>query len=111
MSLYDYTVSQDIAIEDHPFYALIMAAMRKADDYNAMLLRAAFPEVWDELSKRYSAPGGLLKSDPEFSAMQRNFTRSGLISEIPNEINELIDESGSSDMNSSRISQGDTEKI
>jgi len=31
MSRYDYEISKDI---DYPFYALIMAAMRKADSFN-----------------------------------------------------------------------------
>ena len=29
MSLHEYLASQQIAVEDHPFYALIMAAMRQ----------------------------------------------------------------------------------
>ena len=60
MSLYDYRQSQKIAAEDHPFYALIMAAMRKADTDNIAKLQRAFPEVWSELFQRYHAPGGLL---------------------------------------------------
>jgi len=60
MSLYDYKVSQQLFAENHPFYALIMAAMRQADSYNAETLRAAFPEIWNELQARYNAPGGVL---------------------------------------------------
>ena len=63
MSLYDYKASQQIAAEDHPFYALIMAAMRKADTSNTIKLRYAFPEIWDELTVRYHTPGGLLPGE------------------------------------------------
>lgn len=58
MSLYDYKQSISISSHDHPFYALIMAAMRQADDDNVEILKKAFPEVWDELQERYKAPGG-----------------------------------------------------
>ncbi|OBI40894.1 hypothetical protein [Mycobacterium colombiense] len=63
MSLYEYKVSQTIAAQDFPFFSLVMAAMRKADTANAEKLRAAWPEVWDELYARYHAPGGLLVGD------------------------------------------------
>jgi hypothetical protein len=63
MSLYDYKTSQKIAAEDHPFYALIMAAMRQADTDNVEKLRAAWPEVWEELRARYNAPGGFLPGE------------------------------------------------
>jgi hypothetical protein len=63
MSLYDYLVSVKISAQDQPFYALIMAAMRQADDRNVELLKAAFPAVWDELRRRYRAGGGILPED------------------------------------------------
>lgn len=63
MSLQAYEASRKLAVDDHPFYALIMAAMRKADTLNADRLRRAFPEVWDELQARYDAPGGRLEGD------------------------------------------------
>ena len=63
MSLYDYRVSQKISADDPPFYALIMAAMRKADTTNEYKLRAAWPDVWEELGKRYPAPGGFLEGE------------------------------------------------
>jgi len=50
---------------DPPFYALIMAAMRKADSSNTDKLAAAFPDVWGELKARYHAPGGLLPSEQQ----------------------------------------------
>ena len=58
MSLYDYRQSISISSHGHPFYALIMAAMRQADDDNVAILKEAFSEVWDELNERYNAPGG-----------------------------------------------------
>ena len=60
MSLHDYRVAMDIAMCDHPFYALIMAAMVKADNTNRYLLRYAFPDIWDEYRARCNAPGGVL---------------------------------------------------
>ena len=63
MSRYDYEVSQDLAEHGHPFYALIMAAMRQADIDNSARLRAAFPDGWAELQQRYNAPGGQLPSE------------------------------------------------
>ena len=63
MSLYDYQVSKKVAAQDYPFYALIMAALRQADDRNVELLKAAFPAVWHELKRRYRAGGGILPED------------------------------------------------
>ena len=63
MSLYDYRVSADIIRTDPPFYALIMAAIRKADTHNAEKLRAMWPEVVEEFTARYNAPGGELDGD------------------------------------------------
>ena len=68
MTLYDYEASQQLlAQRDWPFYALIMAAMRKADSDNATRLREAFPWTYDELYARYNAPGGVIKGDPEYT--------------------------------------------
>jgi hypothetical protein len=63
VSLFDYKTSQHLAMADYPFYALIMAAMRKADGENLAKLRAAWPKVWAELAARYQAPGGLLPGE------------------------------------------------
>lgn len=63
VSHYDYEVSNQIAIADPPFYALIMAAMRRADSRNLARLAAAFPDTFNELEARYNAPGGLLPTD------------------------------------------------
>ena len=63
MSLYDYNDCLGINRDDPPFYALIMAAMLRADTGNADRLKAAFPETWAELDRRYNAPGGRLPED------------------------------------------------
>lgn len=63
MSLYDYKCAKQLAANDPPFDALIMAAMRKADSYNFVRLEHAFPEIAAELVERYNAPGGRLSSD------------------------------------------------
>jgi hypothetical protein len=63
VSLVDYKIGRQIASEDPPFYAIIMAAMRKADSDNIAKLKEAFPETWDELNARYTARGGLLKDE------------------------------------------------
>lgn len=59
MSLYDYKRAIALRDADEPFYALIMAAMLRADSNNSEELRLAFPHVWDELEVRYHAPGGM----------------------------------------------------
>ena len=63
MSWFEYRESKRFGA-DPDFYGLIMAAMRKADTLNAAKLRAAFPDVWDELQARHWAPGGVLEGDP-----------------------------------------------
>lgn len=63
MSHYDYCRSQDIILDNWPFYALIMAAMRQADTDNLALLREAFPETCAELRARINAPNGVLPGD------------------------------------------------
>ena len=68
MSLYHYEASKLIGAEDYPFYALVMAAMRKADTDNLAHLKFCWPNVWQELQIRYNAPGALLPeevADPE----------------------------------------------
>ena len=65
LSLYDYKQSQEIAGKDYPFYALVMAAMRQADDVNLPRLQTAFPQEWIELQARYHSPGGVLDSERE----------------------------------------------
>ena len=60
---YEYVVSQQLASADYPFYALIMAAMRRADSDNIEVLKDAWPDVWEELQARYRASGGLLEGE------------------------------------------------
>jgi hypothetical protein len=68
MSLHEYAISRELAERDLPFFALVMAAMRRADTVNAERLRAAFPDVWAELQARYDAPGARLPGDPEHAS-------------------------------------------
>lgn len=56
--LYDFAESQGIAAHNFGFYALIMAAMRKADGGNTEKLKAAWPDVYEALLARYNAPTG-----------------------------------------------------
>lgn len=63
MSLHSYHASKVISRGDWPFYALVMAAMRKADTHNSALLAEAFPQIHEELLARYNAPGGALTKD------------------------------------------------
>ena len=65
MSLYDYEVGQRVVTQygDDEFYGLIQACMRLADTDNLQRLKIDWPEVWDDLQKRYNAPGGLLAGE------------------------------------------------
>lgn len=63
MSLYDYRQAQKLVHEDVPFYALIQAAMMKADSHNSARLNAAWPEIRREVEARYHEPGGLLDEE------------------------------------------------
>jgi len=67
MSHHDYTVSRQIEAENYPFYALIMAAMRKADSENAGKFQRAWPEVSAELNYRYWSTGGLMPGEEGYS--------------------------------------------
>lgn len=59
MSLYDFRKALEIREQDPPFYALIMAAMLKADTINIEKLKTAFPEIHIELDQRYHSKLGL----------------------------------------------------
>lgn len=63
MSLFGYRQAVELEKADTDFYALIMAAMRRADDFNLARLKREFPEVWTELEARYNAPRGLLPGE------------------------------------------------
>ena len=58
MTLHHYEAGKKIAALDPPFYGIIQAAMRKADDQNLLKLRVMWPDVWEDLQARYHAPGG-----------------------------------------------------
>lgn len=75
MSRYDYQLSQQLSVDDPPFAALIMAAVRKADSANLELLIEAFPELVEEMQERYHAPGGILESDPDFVPFEERAPR------------------------------------
>ena len=63
MSRYDYELSTQISARDEPFYALLFALMRRADDVNTEKLKRMWPDEWKELYQRYHAPSGLLEGD------------------------------------------------
>lgn len=74
MSYHDYLDGQRVAVTDCTFYGLIQAAMRRADSDNLDRLQRAFPRVWDDLARRYNAPGGLLPGE-DFGAMMDDVAR------------------------------------
>ncbi len=63
MSLVDFQAALVLRNNDEAFYALIMAAMMRADTENAAMLRAMWPKVWDETQARWNAPGGALAGE------------------------------------------------
>lgn len=69
MSYHEYAVSCEIASQDYPFYALLMAAMRKADTANGATLKRAFPDTFAELAARYQVPGGYLPSETVYCGL------------------------------------------
>jgi len=62
-SHYDYTVSQELAAKDVPFYGLLFALIRRADTDNLEKINAEWPEVVAEFKRRYYAPGGLIDDE------------------------------------------------
>ena len=65
MSYSTFVTGRDISAVDYPFYALIQAAMRQADTDNLEKLKQCWPEVYNELTERYNAPGGKLPGDKD----------------------------------------------
>ena len=55
---YAYHASLDIYRARHPFYAIIMAAMRDADTLNLASLKRCWPDVWEALQELYNTPMG-----------------------------------------------------
>jgi hypothetical protein len=63
MTRIDYQIAVELKNSDTPFYALIMAAMMRADSENIEILKAGWPEVWRETQARWNAPGGALTGE------------------------------------------------
>jgi hypothetical protein len=63
MSLYDWTKAVELRKNDVPFYALLMAAVLRADDLNLAKLNIMFPAMVTEVQARYDAPGGKLEGE------------------------------------------------
>jgi hypothetical protein len=72
MTLFEYEEGLKIAANDPSFYALIQAAMRKADSENLEMLKGCWPETLNELLKRYNAPGGILPEEKWKRKKRRN---------------------------------------
>jgi hypothetical protein len=79
MTQHDFIIRRKIEELDPPFYAIIMAAFRKADSTNAKLLQDAFPEIWAEFYDRYwnGDRDGWLPSDlrPQIPVIDPTFTK------------------------------------
>ena len=69
MTHYDYEVAMQIEAENYPFYALIMAVMRKADSTNAAKLRSAWPDISAELQYRYWSAGGFMPGEKGYTTV------------------------------------------
>ena len=66
MSYYDYEMGKKVDMMQLPFNGIIQGAMRRAaaeSDKDLEMLKECFPKVWDDLYKRYNAPGGKLEND------------------------------------------------
>ncbi len=63
MTRIDYHIALELKNSDTPFYALIMAAMMRADSENIEILKAGWPAVWRETQARWKAPGGALTGE------------------------------------------------
>lgn len=71
----EYQRSRQLVRSDADFYALVAAAMARADTFNGIRLRAAFPDVWDALQRRYDAPGGLIDGEEMTDGMRAYLAR------------------------------------
>lgn len=65
IGLHAYKRAVELFEADEPFYALVAAAMIKADSTNLPRLQAAFPEVWAELDARWNSPAAVLPGTGE----------------------------------------------
>jgi hypothetical protein len=75
MNWLSYQTGVRLARADVDFYALVIAAMIRADTTNAARLRSVFPELWDETQRRYDAPGGLIGDEVMTEGMGRMLAR------------------------------------
>lgn len=75
MSKYDYDLSIQISARDEPFYALLFALMRCADDANTEKLKRMWPDKWKEVNQRsmsrfdYEASKEILEYGEPFCAL------------------------------------------
>jgi len=70
MSILEYRAAQHLELKAlaleaktgaDPFYSLLQACFRQADEINMDALKSLWPEVWLELHRHYELPdGGLL---------------------------------------------------
>lgn len=82
MHLREYLASQKVCARvdeitfpgANRFYTFLFCAMREADTNNTDLLKEAFPNIYNELQKRYNAPGGAL-TDVEMEFVQSLYER------------------------------------
>lgn len=77
MSFFDYQASLKLETEDVPFYALIMAAMRRADSDNLDKLKKMYPETWAELTHRRHTPEGKYPSEYWVESSPANSKKGG----------------------------------
>ncbi len=64
-SIHVYRESMEVTKHGFSFEALIMAAIRKADFHNTRKLKVAWPDVYAELYKRHSSPGGFIEGEDD----------------------------------------------
>ncbi len=58
MGLPEYQIAAELVDDGRVATTFLIAAMRRADSRNLILLRMAFPRLAEELQLRYDAPGG-----------------------------------------------------
>jgi hypothetical protein len=61
MSFDNYILSIDISVM--PLEAILMAYMRKADYVDLHFMINKYPNIYEELKTRYTAPGGKLEGE------------------------------------------------
>jgi len=48
---------------EYPYGSFLMAAMLHADSKNTKILKAAYPDLYQETAERYRNPGGLTDAE------------------------------------------------